>query len=172
MRHALLKSVLYASSLCGTVAASAEELVVQVADPGFTARIPGMPQVQMGPHPAAAQNPAARGIGASADGFNASVLTQKAEGASPQQCASWIAGSVISRNGADLATVQLIPAGPNAWVVVYSVKIANLEQLKAHVVSGNGKGHCLEVHMSRLNPTEQQRQSWFVGFRGVTVVAE
>jgi len=40
------------------------------------------------------------------------------------------------------------------------LKVAGAEQLKAFVVSGNGKGHCIEVHASRVGATEQQRKEW------------
>ena len=46
----------------------------------------------------------------------------------------------------------------------YPFKIESVEQLKAHVFSGNNKGQCIEVHMSRLGASEQQRQAWFAGF--------
>jgi hypothetical protein len=39
-------------------------------------------------------------------------------------------------------------------------------------VSGNGKGHCIEVHVSRVDATEQQRKEWLAGFRGVRVEAQ
>lgn len=149
--------------------ASAEELVVRVSEPAFTVTIPGLPSVQLGPHPAAVRNPAARLLGTSADGLNVSALTPKAEGASVQRCASWLAGSTISRYAPDLSEVQLIPAGPNAWVLLYPFKVSGMEQLKAHVFSGNGKGQCLEIHISRLGATDQQRQAWFAGFRGISV---
>ncbi|MFH1873094.1 MAG: hypothetical protein ABIK82_08010 [Pseudomonadota bacterium] len=151
--------------------AAAQALVVQLSEPAFTVTIPGLPSIQLGPHPAAAQNPAARLLGTSPDGINVSALTPKAEGASAQQCASWLAGSTISRYTPDLASVQLIPAGSNAWVLVYPFKVAGVEQLKAHIFSGNGRGQCLEIHVSRIAANEQQRQAWFSGFRGITVKA-
>jgi hypothetical protein len=147
----------------------AQELVVRVTDPNFTVTIPGQPQVQLGPHPGAAQNSSARLLGSSSDGFNVSALTPKAEGATAQQCASWLVGSTISRYAPDLAAVQFFPAGDNAWVLLYPFKVESVEQLKAHVFSGNNKGQCIEVHMSRLAASEQQRQAWFAGFRGITV---
>jgi hypothetical protein len=153
-------------------AASAEELVVQVPEPAFTVKIPGLPQVKLEPHPAAAQNPSARLLGSTADGLNVSVLAPKAEGATAQQCASWLTGSTISRYAPDLASVQMFPAGDNAWVLLYPLKVGAVKQLKAHVFSGNNKGQCLEVHMSRLEATEQQRQAWFAGFRGISVKAQ
>jgi hypothetical protein len=147
----------------------AEELVLQMSDPKLTVTIPGVSKVQLGPHPAASQNPSARLIGTTSDGINVSVLTPKAKGASAQQCASWLVGSTISRYTPDLASVQLIPAGPNAWVLVYPLKVGPLEQLKAHVFSGDGKGQCLEIHLSRVGANDQERQTWFSGFRGITV---
>jgi hypothetical protein len=164
-------SITLATLLFATHAA-AQELVVQLAEPAFTVTIPGLPPIQLGPHPAAAQNPAARLLGASPDGINVSALTPKAEGASAQQCASWLAGSTISRYAPDLASVQLIPAGSNAWVLVYPFKVSGIEQLKAHVFSGNGRGQCIEIHVSRIAANEQQRQAWLSGFRGITVIAD
>lgn len=151
---------------------SAEELVVQVSEPNFTVTIPGLPQVQLGPHPAASQNPSARLVGSTADGLNVSVLTPKAEKASAQQCASWLTGSTISRFSPDLSSVQIFPAGDNAWVLLYKLKFDSIEQLKTHVFSGNGKGQCLEIHMSRLGATEQQYKTWFSGFRGISVKSQ
>lgn len=152
-----------------SVATYAQELVVRVTDPNFTVTIPGQPHVQLGPHPSAAQNPSARLLGSSSDGFNVSVLTPKAEGATAQQCASWLVGSTISRYAPDLSAVQFFPAGDNAWVLLYPFKVESVDQLKAHVFSGNNKGQCIEVHMSRLAASEQQRQAWFASFRGITV---
>lgn len=162
--------ILIATALasCAT-SAFADDLTVQMADPKFKVVVPGAPQVQLGPHPSASQNPTARLMGSSPDGFNVSAITPKAEGASAQQCASWLVGSTISRYAPDLASVQLMPAGANAWVLVYPFRIGQAEQLKAHVFSGNGKGQCLEIHMSRMGATAEQRQAWFAGFRGITV---
>jgi hypothetical protein len=157
---------------CCTLAAHAEELVVRVADPGFVATVPDLPPVQLGPHPAATQNPSAKLFGAGPEGLSVSALVPKAEGASQQQCASWLVGSTLAKNVPDLTSVQIVPAGANAWVLIYSVKAGPIEQLKAHVFSGNNKGQCLEVHMSRVGATEQQRQAWFAGFRGVAVKTE
>jgi hypothetical protein len=154
------------------VQALAEDLTVRLTDPNFKVVVPGAPQVNLGTHPAGAQNPAARLIGATADGFNVSALSEKAAGASAQQCASWLLGSTINRYKPELSTVQLFPAGANAWVLLYAFKIGPLEQVKAHVFSGNDKGQCLEIHMSRLGATPEQREAWFRGFRGITVSAE
>lgn len=150
----------------------ADDLTIQLADPKFSVSIPGQRPAQFAPHPAAAANPAAKLMGNTSDGMTVSALAQEAKGANAQQCASWLTGSTLSRYAPDLASVQILPAGSNAWVLVYTFKAGPLEQLKAHVFSGNGKGHCLEIHMSRTNPSDAQRQAWAAGFRGITVSAD
>ena len=150
----------------------ASDLAIQLTDPRFAVTIPGLPQVELGPHPARTQNPAARLIGSSSDGLNVSALVHKADGASAQQCASWLAGSTISRFAPELSSVQLVPAGENAWVLIFVLKLDSLELLKAYVFSGNNKGQCLEIHMSRHGNTEPQRQAWLSGFRGIAVKAD
>ena len=99
----------------------AEDLTIRLTDPNFKVVVPGAPQVQFHPHPSASQNPAALLLGSTPDGFNVSALSEKADGASAQQCASWLVGSTISRYKPDLATVQIIPAGANAWVLLYAL---------------------------------------------------
>jgi hypothetical protein len=162
--HVSIFPLLFASAFV-----CAQELTVQINEPNFSVIVPGVQQVKFEPHPAVAQNPSAKLMGSSADGVTASVLIPKAEGASDQQCASWLVGSTLARYSPDLGSVQLLPSGANAWVLVYAVKLGPIEQLKAHVFSGNNKGQCIEVHMSRLGANEQQRQAWMSGFRGVIV---
>ena len=157
---------------CGASPSYAEDLTIRLPDPSFTISIPGLSKIEFSPHPSAAQNPSARLLGSNTEDVNVSVLTPKAEGASAQQCASWLVGSTISRYAPDLAALKLFPSGPNAWVLIYPFKAGPIEQLKAHVFSGNGKGQCLEVHISRIATNEQQRQAWFSGFQGISVVAE
>jgi hypothetical protein len=170
VRTATAKSIF--TVLCFALPAYAEELVMRVADAGFVVTVPDLPPVQLGSHPSAAQNPSAKLFGSGPDGLGVSVLVPKAEGASQQQCASWLVGSTLAKNVPDLASVQIVPAGANAWVLIYSAKVGPIEQLKAHVFSGNNKGQCLEVHMSRVGANEQQRQAWLTGFRGVAVKTE
>jgi len=158
--------------LAMTSAAAAQGMVIRLSEPKFTVTIPDLQPFELGPHPNAGQQPTARLFGSSKDGVSLSVLTPTAEGASAQQCASWLAGSAISRFGTNLAAVQLLPAGENAWVVLFPFVVPPIEQLKAYVVAGNGKGRCLEVHVSRIGATEQQRQQWLAGFRNVRVEAD
>jgi hypothetical protein len=65
--------------------------------------------------------------------------------------------------------VQFVRVGESAYVLVFPLKVAGAEQLKAFIVSGNGKGHCIEVHASRVGATAQQRKEWLAGFKGVRV---
>ena len=153
--------------------ASAQPFEARVEAPNFTISIPDFPQFVVGPHPNAPMQPSARLFGAAGNGLTLSVLTPTAEAStSASQCASWLAGTVLSRFAPDLGSVQIIQAGENAYVLVFPLKIGPLEQLKAFVVSGNGKGHCLETHISRIGATEQERQQWLAGFRNVRVVAQ
>jgi hypothetical protein len=151
---------------------SAQSLEVRLPEPSFTISIPDLPAMDLGPHPNAGRQPTAKLFGSSG-GITLSVLTPTADaGTTAAQCASWLAGSVISRFTPDLNKVQLLKAGENAWVVLFPLELAPLTQLKAYVVSGNGKGHCLEVHVSRTQPTEEQRKQWLDGFRNVKVRIE
>jgi hypothetical protein len=152
--------------------AAAQGLEIRLTDPTLSVSIPDLAPFDLGPHPNASSQPTARLFGSSKDGVSLSVLTPKAEGATAQQCASWLAGNVISRFGPDLGTVQIVRAGENAWVVLFPFVVSPLEQLKAYVVSGNGRGQCLEVHISRTGATEQQKQQWLSGFRNVRVKSE
>ena len=43
----------------------AEDLIVELPDPKFRVVVPGLAQVQLGPHPMASQNPSARLLGSS-----------------------------------------------------------------------------------------------------------
>jgi len=78
----------------------------------------------------------------------------------------------MSRFAPNLDSVQILKAGDNAWVVLFPVEAASVTQLQAYVLSGNGKGHCLEVHVSRTNASDAQRQQWLSGFRRVAVRSE
>jgi hypothetical protein len=146
---------------------------VKVTEPGFTVSIPDLASFELSLHPNASRQPTAKLMGSSTDGVSLSVLTPTADpGTTAAQCASWLAGSVVSRFAPNLDALQVVKAGDNAWVLLFPFEVATVKQLKAYVVSGNGKGHCLEVHISRTMPTDAQRQQWLSGFRKVTVRAE
>jgi hypothetical protein len=152
--------------------AIAQGFDIRITDPALSVPIPDLAPFELGPHPNASGQPAARLFGSSKDGVSLSVLIHKAEGATAQQCASWLAGHVMSKFAPDLGSLQIVRAGENAWVVLFPFVVSPLEQLKAYVLSGNGKGQCLEVHISRMGATEQQKQQWLSGFRNVRVKSE
>ena len=152
--------------------ASAQPMEIRLADPFFAVTIPDVPAFELGAHPNAPRQPTARLFGSSG-GISMSVLVPTADpSTTAAQCASWLVGSVISRFAPDLNRVQLLKAGENAWVLLFPLELPPLTQLKAYVVSGNGKGQCLEVHISRNQPTSEERKQWFEGFRGVKVRSE
>ena len=141
--------------------------------PKFTILIPDLEAFALGLHPNAATQPTARLLGSTPNGITLSVLTPTTSpDTTPAQCASWLAGTVLSRYAPDLDALQLVKAGNNAYVLVFPFKVDALEQLKAFVVSGNGKGQCLEIHISRIGASTQERQLWLNGFRNVRVQTE
>jgi hypothetical protein len=157
---------------CLSLGAAAQGLEIRLTDPVMSVSIPDLAPFELGPHPNSAGQPTARLFGSTKDGVSLSVLTPKAEGATAQQCASWLAGNVISRFAPDLGALQVVRAGDSAWVLLFPFSAPPIEQLKAYVVSGNGKGQCLEVHISRMGASAQQKQEWFAGFRNVRVKSE
>jgi hypothetical protein len=151
--------------------ASAQAFEVRLESPAVVVKVPDLEAVEFGPHPNASAQPASRLMGSKGT-LTASVLVPTAPPEiSPQQCASWLAGGVLSRFSPPLDSVQFIKSGENAHILVFSFKVAGIEQLKAFALSGTGKGHCLEVHISRTAPTEEQRRAWLSGFKNVSVEA-
>ena len=153
-------------------ASHAEPLEIKIKSPAATIRIPDLESFKLGVHPDNAAQPGAKLFGRKS-GVTVSVLTPTAEkNTSAAQCASWLAGQVLSRFAPPLDTVQFVRLSESAYVLVFPLKLGGVDQLQAYIVSGNGKGHCIEVHASRVDATEQQRKEWLAGFRGVRVEAQ
>jgi hypothetical protein len=151
---------------------AAQTMEVRLTAPTMTISIPDLQPFELGPHPNAGRQPTARLFGSSGS-ISMSVLVPTADKeTNTAQCSSWLAGSVISRFAPDLDKLQMFKAGDNAWVLLFPLEMGPLLQLKAYVVSGNGKGHCLEVHISHTQPNEEQRKQWMAGFRNVRVRTE
>lgn len=147
----------------------AEPLEIKIQSPAATIRIPDLEAFKLGVHPDNAKQPGAKLFGRKS-GVTVSVLTPTAEAnTTAAQCASWLAGQVLSRFAPPLDTVQFVRIGESAYVLVFPLRLGGVDQLQAYIVSGNGKGHCIEVHASRVDATEQQRKEWLAGFRGVRV---
>ena len=153
-------------------ASHADPLVIKVQSPAATIRIPDLEAFKLGVHPKNATQPAAKLFGEK-NGVTVSVLTPTADAnTTAAQCASWLAGQVLFRFAPPLETVQFVRIGGGAYVLVFPLKVAGIEQLHAFVVSGNGKDHCIEVHASQVGATEQRRKEWLAGFKGVRVEAQ
>jgi len=140
-------------------------LEIKIKSPGATIRIPDLEAFKLGVHPKNAAQPAAKLLGEK-NGVTVSVLTQLLmQTPLRAQCASWAAGQVLFRFAPPLETVQFVRVGESAYVLVFPLKVAGAEQLKAFIVSGNGKGHCIEVHASRWVPPSNSARSGLPGSR-------
>jgi hypothetical protein len=165
----ICRSLLLLTLVAWSAAPHAEPLEIKIKSPAATIRIPDIEAFKLGVHPDNAAQPAAKLFGRKS-GVTVSVLTPTADAnTTAAQCASWLAGQVLFRFAPPLEMVQFVRVGESAYVLVFPLKLGGVEQLKAFVVSGNGKGHCIEVHASRVDATEQQRKEWLAGFKGVRV---
>jgi hypothetical protein len=165
----ICRSLLLLTLLAWFTASHAEPLEIKIQSPAATIRIPDIEAFKLGVHPDNAKQPAAKLFGRKS-GVTLTVLTPTAEAnTTAAQCASWLAGQVLFRFAPPLDTVQFVRISESAYVLVFPLKLGGVEQLKAYIVTGNGKGHCIEVHASRVDATEQQRKEWLAGFKGVRV---
>jgi hypothetical protein len=168
----ICRSILLLTLVAWSTASQADPLVIKIQSPAATVSIPDLEAFKLGVHPDNAKQPGAKLFGRKS-GVTVSVLTPTAEkNTTAAQCASWLAGQVLSRFAPPLDTVQFVRLSESANVLVFPLKLGGVDQLQAYIVSGNGKGHCIEVHASRVDATEQQRKEWLAGFRGVRVEAQ
>jgi hypothetical protein len=168
----ICRSLLLLALVAWFTASHAEPLEIKIQSPAATIRIPDLEAFKLGVHPDNATQPGAKLFGRKS-GVTVSVLTPTAQAnTTASQCASWLAGQVLSRYAPPLETVQFVRVGESAYVLVFPLKLGGVEQLKAYIVSGNGKSHCIEVQASRVDATAQQRKEWLAGFKGVRVEAQ
>jgi hypothetical protein len=168
----ICRSLLLLTLLAWFTASHAEPFEIKIKSPAATIRIPDLEAFKLGVHPNNATRPEAKLLGRK-NGITVTVLTPTAEpNTTAARCASWLAGQVLFRFAPPLETVQFVRVGEGAYVLVFPLKLGGVEQLKAFIVSGNGKDHCIEVEASRVDATEQQRKEWLAGFRGVRVEAQ
>ena len=168
----ICRSLLLLTLVAWFTASHAEPLEIKIQSPTATIRIPDLEAFKLGVHPDNAKQPGAKLFGRK-NGVTLSVLTPTADAkTTAAQCASWLAGQVLVRFAPPLDTVQFVRLGEGAYVLVFPLKLGGVDQLKAFIVSGNGKGHCIEVQASRVDATEQQRTAWLAGFKGVRVEAQ
>ncbi len=167
------KLALFIAAVAQLFTPAVSALDISLAAPPFTVRIPDLEDFELGPHPNAGSQPSARLFGQAKNGTTLSVLTPTSSpDSTASQCASWLAGNVVSRFVPALDSLQIVKLSDSAFVLVFPFTAAGVEQLKAFIVSGNGKGHCLEVHISRMNATDEQRKDWLRGFRDMQVQAK
>ena len=165
----ICRSLLLLALVAWSAASYAEPLEIKIQSPAATIRIPDLEAFKLGVHPDNAKQPGAKLFGRK-QGVTVAVLTPSDEAkTTAAQCASWLAGQVLFRFAPPLDTVQFVRISESAYVLVFPLKLGGVDQLKAYIVSGNGKGYCIEVQASRVDATEKQRKEWLAGFRGVRV---
>ncbi len=139
--------------------------------------LPDLPPMRMDVHPDAASLPHARYLGTSPDGYTVSVLTPaSAPGMSARDCANTLARGIIARFSLDPKAISTGHVSETTSIMLFPLYTGPLLQFKAHVLSGHGGAHCVEVHVSKLIPAVskeaavEQLGAWFKGFRGADIV--
>jgi hypothetical protein len=146
----------YASLSCG-----AEGFLFEVDSPRFRITIPGIPQLKMEVHPKNASQPHLRYLG-SAEPYTVAVFTPAAaEGMTPLECAGAVARTLAARPGTPPPSeVFKARLNNNTFVAIYAVSLAMGVQLNAHILSGVGGRHCIEVHATKTSIDEEDLATW------------
>ena len=155
---------------CASLSCRAEGFVFEVDSPRFRIAIPGIPQLQMAVHPQHAVQPHLRFLG-TAEPFAVAVFTPAAvEGMTPLECAGAVARTLAARPGAPLPD-QVIKARLNnhTFVAMYAVPLAMGVQLHAHILSGVGGRHCIEVHATKVSIDEEDLATWIIELEKATI---
>lgn len=112
-------------------------------------------------HPKNASQPHLRFLG-SAEPYTVAVFTPTAvEGMTPLECAGAVARTLAARPGTPPPS-QIIKArlNNNTFVAMYAVSLALGVQLNAHLLSGVGGRHCIEVHATKISIDEEDLATW------------
>ena len=146
-------------------AVMAADFSFHVAEPSFTVTLPGIPQMNMAPHPLNASKPHLRYLG-SEGAYTVSILTPTADaGMTALQCASSMIRSLASRPGVPPAgQVHRGKVNDHTFAAIYASPGAGFVQLHAHVLSAVGGTHCVEVHASKIAHSKDEVDPWFTGF--------
>ncbi len=139
----------------------AEGFHLEVESPRFRIAIPGIPQMKMEVHPKNATQPQMRFLG-SAEPYTVAVFTPAAvEGMTPLDCAGAVSRTLAARPGTPPAA-QIVKARLNdrTFVVMYAVSLVMGVQLNAHILSGVGGRHCVEVHATKISVDEEDLAEW------------
>ena len=157
--------ILFASLPC-----RAEGFAFEVASPKFKVAIPGIPQMKMEVHPGNASRPQLRFLG-SEDPYTVAVFTPAAvAGMTPLECASAISRSLAARPGTPPSS-QIIKArlDDSTFVAIYAAPLGGGVQLHAHLLSGAGGTHCVEVHATRVSIDEDDLSSWITDLEKASI---
>jgi hypothetical protein len=145
----------------GSPSCRAEGFLFEVDSPRFRITIPGIPQIKMEVHPKNALQPHMRFLG-SAEPYTVAVFTPAAvDGMTPLECAGAVARTLAARPGTPPSD-QVIKArlNNNTFVAMYAVPLVMGVQLNAHLLSGVGGRHCIEVHATKISIDEEDLAAW------------
>lgn len=164
MRTALAAAAAALALLAGAHA-HAQAFEFEASAPDFKVTIPGVPRMDMKPHPMRDTHPHLRYMGA--DGpYTVSVITPSAErGMGALQCASATVRSIASRPNVPPSD-QFYKArlDDNTFVAIYATQMPGLLQLHAHLLSAAAGTHCVEVIISKIATSVDDVAPWFNGF--------
>ncbi len=138
----------------------------ELSNPRVRIRIPELPQIDMGPHPAASRDkPHLRAMGSRAPHI-ISILTPTADrGMTSQQCAQTSASWLIRRNSLAREDYRVFKGGnSDTYGFIYTKRIGGRTQLVTYLFSGYEGTHCIEVHVSRLADSPGEIEQWARGF--------
>jgi len=169
MKRALRLSGLVLLSFA-SLSCSAEGFFFEVDSPKFRIAIPGIPQMKMEVHPNKASQPHLRFLG-SAEAYTVAVFTPAAvEGMTPLECAAAVARTLAARPGTPPPD-QVIKArlNNNTFVAMYAVPRVMGVELNAHILSGIGGRHCVEVHATKVSVDEEDLASWVTELENASI---
>jgi hypothetical protein len=142
--------------------AAQAQFTYELDQPKARISIPAFPALKMAPHPEREKSPHLRALGTQ-DPFAVSVLAPTAEGSmSAADCANTLIRVLPRRPGAPPQDrIQKARIDANTYIAAY---VSSFGQLHAHLFSAAGGTHCIEVHASRMNPSNSDVAGWLRGF--------
>jgi hypothetical protein len=157
------------AALCEKEPPAPAYFVFDMAEEKRRILIPDAPPMEMKPHPLAGAQPHARFMGDGPRGFSISVLTPTADaGMGPLDCARSISSDLARRYGLKREEVVSRRTNENTYVLLFPAKVERLLQLKAYLMTAY-RGHCMEVHLSKVVTAESEILPWFKGFANARI---
>ena len=154
-------AILAAAALLLPLAAHAQ-FTFEQDQPSFKVTIPSFPPMKMEAHPMNAKSPHLRSLGTEG-GFAVSILTPTADAAmKASDCADTLIRVLHRRPGVPPQNrIQKARIDANTFIAVYA---SSPQELHAHLFSAAGGTHCVEVHATRMNPSESEFSTWLRSF--------